>query len=514
MTTPPPGARTWPDDVEVDPISQSGLDGYARARQQLARFQVPQLVGADKPHSRMFVASFDGTGNDKYADPERMTNIGILDDQIKEAHSRSVGRGYASGVGSSPDWTSQNLDGGLGYSYGPRMEDMYLQFIEQAHDWKKQDPNADISLLSAGFSRGAVTAAMFTRMVEERGIQNPDGMKIDRDAEGRILKLTPTKPDLVAPGQIRQAVVLLDPVATGLMNMKDVRLPSSVVSGLQITANNEYRDEFYGKQIIDPGMSKDGRFLNLAVDGAHCDVGGSYLLNGLATRTFNMTSAYVNSLSDTPFLQQRIVPSAPGMNVIHHSEQHRDFYSTLLADRLGRRFQVEELAGLNPTFDRLDQAPAKQSLMQGLQYRPVSVPPEQLDPTLPEWLEKGPPIPQPGPPHIDSWTPMFLNAPMSSREPSGVPRAQTPADSAEPGGLWNPLFIAATNAALRGDASGIATAGQTYAASDTGQQWLQQGVALNQQLAQQAELERQTQLQAQVLAQQNPTQNAPVMRIG
>lgn len=512
MTTPPSGAQTWPDDVQVDPVSQQGLQGYAQARNQLAAFEVPRLVSADQPHRRMFVANFDGTGNDKYDDPKHITNIGILEDQLFASKLPSIGHGYVTGVGSSPDWASQNLDGGLGYSYGPRMEEMYLRFVTKAKEWKEADPKAEISILSTGFSRGAVTAAMFTRMVEERGIQNPDGMKIDKDAQGHILKLTPSKPDLVPPGQTRQAVVLLDPVATGVMNVQDVRLAPSVVSGLQITANNESRDAFYGKQIIDPGLSKDGRFLNVAVNGAHCDIGGSYLLNGLSTRNFNLMSAYVNGLSDRPFSQALTVPSAPEMNVVHHSEQHRNFYTTAFADLTGQRMQVRDLAGDNMmTLNRFGPEPVESGLMNGLERHRVRMPDERLDPSIPTWLQQGPSIPEPAAPRVDSWTPMFLNAPMSQQNtaPAIDPRGhqETPA-----GFQWDRRFLAATDAALRHDAQGINAVGRDYAQSAQGQQWLQQGVTFNQQQERQAALEQQAALQAQTP--QAPAYAAPVLRIG
>ncbi|CBA15196.1 hypothetical protein [Xanthomonas albilineans] len=64
-------------------------------------------------------------------------------------------------------------------------------------------------------------------MLHERGIQDRKDMKIDRGSHGEILKLTPTHPPLVPPGHTAQTVGLLDPVATGNMNLHNVRLPVS-----------------------------------------------------------------------------------------------------------------------------------------------------------------------------------------------------------------------------------------------------------------------------------------------
>ncbi|WP_042825414.1 phospholipase effector Tle1 domain-containing protein, partial [Xanthomonas axonopodis] len=166
---------------------------------------------------------------------QHITNIGILYDQVQTAAKKgfeNIGGYYVPGVGTQDDAFTRNFDGALGYSYGPRMEEMYWKFINQAKQWRDQDKKVEISIVSTGFSRGAVTAAMFTRMVHERGIQNPVDMNIDRGPHGEILKLTPTHPPLVPPGRTAQAVGLLDPVATGDMNLHDTRLPPSVVSGL------------------------------------------------------------------------------------------------------------------------------------------------------------------------------------------------------------------------------------------------------------------------------------------
>ncbi|SBV52897.1 hypothetical protein XBLMG947_3698 [Xanthomonas bromi] len=159
-------AKTWADDVETYPATAQDLSAYENSRHALAQFKAPTLVGQQNPHTRLFVASFDGTGNDKHKDPEHITNIGILDDQVQTAVSNNVKNicgYYVPGVGTQDSDFTRNLDGAVGYSYGPRMEEMYLKFITQAKQWRDEDPKAEISIVSTGFSRGAVTAAMFSR---------------------------------------------------------------------------------------------------------------------------------------------------------------------------------------------------------------------------------------------------------------------------------------------------------------------------------------------------------------
>ncbi|PPU91123.1 T6SS phospholipase effector Tle1-like catalytic domain-containing protein, partial [Xanthomonas albilineans] len=388
-----PDAKIWPDDVETYPATAQDLATYAHSRHALAQFQAPLLVSQQNPHTRLFVACFDGTGNDKHKDPKHITNIGILDDQVHAAEKagfRNIGGYYVPGVGTQDDALPRIADGALGYSYGPRMEEMYFKFIDQAKKWHDEDPQAEISIVSTGFSRGAVTAAMFTRMIHERGIQDRKDMKIDRGPHGEILKLTPTHPPLVPPGRTAQTVGLLDPVATGDMNLHDVRLPPSVVSGLQLSARDERRDLFPAKDILHPGHSHDGRFLNLVHPGAHSDIGGSYRLDGLSVRNGNLLTDYVNSLSDKPFLQLRTVSSAPEMNVIHRSEQHGSYYTTTMATTLGHRVHVHDLAGPAMTLAPFDAQSLDAELRAHLPWRPVAVSTEHTDPALPAFFRERP----------------------------------------------------------------------------------------------------------------------------
>jgi len=64
--------------------------------------------------------------------------------------------------------------------------------------------------LIAGFSRGAEQAAGFARMLHERGIHDPLGMKVTRGNDGLIEQLEFTKPPLVASRQAKRR-----PIATG-----------------------------------------------------------------------------------------------------------------------------------------------------------------------------------------------------------------------------------------------------------------------------------------------------------
>ncbi|HEX8956734.1 MAG TPA: DUF2235 domain-containing protein, partial [Burkholderiaceae bacterium] len=310
------------DGVSTYPADAQRLQTYADAEQKLAQFQAPVFIHADNPHERLYVAAFDGTGNDKDKDPQHETNVGKIYDQINRRNSDPrIRGGYVAGPGTEDGWLARTYDGATGHTYEPRLEAMYKQFIEQASDWKNEDPQADIRLAETGFSRGASQAAGFARMVHERGIQDPAGAEYTKDADGRITGVQYTKPPLVAPGQVAQAEMLFDPVSTGEPMKHDRRPPPSVVSGMQIIAEDEKRPAFPSDHIIRPGQTPDGRFLGVTVAGAHSDVGGSYHRDGLAARSENLAINYLNALSDKPFLTNVAEPADPRLNVVHRSEE-------------------------------------------------------------------------------------------------------------------------------------------------------------------------------------------------
>lgn len=182
------------------------------------------------------------------------------------------------------------------------------------------------------------------------------------------------RPALVPPGKTLQAVLLFDPVATGVKD-EDRRLADSVVSGLQITAEDERRDQFDSTDLLPPGFSEGGRFLNHTVGGSHSDVGDTYVLNGLGTRSFNAGVDYLNALSDRPFLHKRALPEDPSHHVVHRSDQHLwGLYTTFgyrddgIRDR-HRDLAPQALCGRGAAGDCRSKDPMDPALDAGLQRR-------------------------------------------------------------------------------------------------------------------------------------------------
>ena len=376
------GGQRHPDGVATILATTDELATFQRASEELAAFEAPVLLRSDSPTDRLFLAAFDGTGNSMLRDaPGNHTNVAWIHTQMErriEADEKrsgwsSFGAGYVEGVGTQGG-IAGTRDLISGRTYQARLEEMYLQFIDQAKNWIEANPDVDIRLVSVGFSRGAEQAAGFTRMVEERGIHSPDGVSVVRGRDGLIDRVQFTGPLLREPGTTVQAIGLFDPVGTGVPREHDRRPAASVVSGFQLTAEHERRNLFQGTRVADPGRTPDGRFLNVPVPGAHSDVGGGYLQDGLSVRSGNLMSDYLNALSDQPFLARREEPSDPARNVIHRSEQHQVFYRTSEFDRHGMRVHQQQLAP--PPLCRIDcrdAEPRNEALAAGLDWRPVPI---------------------------------------------------------------------------------------------------------------------------------------------
>ena len=379
------GGNRQPDGVHATVASAEQLASFNRAERGLTNFTAPILLDESRPEQRLFVASFDGTRNSK-RDPDKFTNVAKIDEQIRgyaeSATARlgysPIGRGYVEGPGTQGG-VSGTIDAAYGRSYEARIENMYLQFVTEAKTWLDENPDADIRILSNGFSRGAEQAAGFTRLVEERGIQDPTGAVVKRDADGLIVgQVVYPNPALRAPGTVVQAAVLFDPVGTGAPRQHDRRLAESVVSGFQITALDERRNLFQGTLITDPGQTADGRFLNVSVAGAHSDIGGGYRRDGLGVLAGNLAIDYTNALIRPPPLEKRALPDDPDRYVIHRSEQHAALYGTSIFDRNGARGMQDLLAP--PALCRIDcrdAMPRNEAMAATLEWQRVQIGPVQ-----------------------------------------------------------------------------------------------------------------------------------------
>jgi len=460
------------DGVSTYPADAAKLRTYETASQQLADFKAPVLLQSNDPHQRVFVAAFDGTGNDMLGDPEHATNVAKINQQIQELNvhgDRRIVSGYVAGPGTQDSALPKLVDGMRGYTYERRTEEMYKQFIEQAKDWRREDPDAKISVVSIGFSRGAEQAAGFTRLVDERGIQDPSGAKYKYESDGMIKSATYSKPALEGPGKVAQVEGLFDPVGTGVPQNHDRRPPPSVISGFQIIAEDERRRLFKVDHMIPPGTSGGDRFLGVTVAGAHSDIGGSYHRDGLAARSNNLMVDYLNALSDKPYLQKSVEPDDPRLNVVHRSEEGMALYRFRPVDRntpAGYNTVLVPKSQWNGIGDRQSAEPRDEELSAKYTRQNVAIGPKP--------------------------------------EAPGQPIAPKPSTSDQ--------FDALTRAAASKDDAASKQVAQAYAQSNEGQALLAQGQQLNRQQQQQQPQQATPEVAPQ--AQQPPTQQqqGPTLR--
>ncbi|BBB68721.1 hypothetical protein UNDYM_4468 [Undibacterium sp. YM2] len=316
------------DGVDVKIATPEQLASYTKAQEQIDAFKVPNLYDAKNPNARVFVALFDGTGNDAINDPAHITNVGLFSKQLENINGKNpnIVSQYVAGPGTQSG-VMGTVDGALGVTYNARIEMMYEKFERQSNRWLQENPDAKISVVSVGFSRGAEQAAGFSRIVAERGVQNILG-KVGRPASNNSEQsdISYTVPALVKGGTIPQALGLFDPVATGVPSMNDRRPPDTVITGIQIRAADERRLQFPATNYSNDGLSADGRFLKVMVAGAHSDIGGGYEKNGLPYRNFNMMSQFLNGTLGDNLIKKLDVPADPDMSVIHDSSQHKVYW--------------------------------------------------------------------------------------------------------------------------------------------------------------------------------------------
>lgn len=309
-------------DVSHYAATAEHLSSYDRAADELYKFKVPALYDAKDRHSYLLIGLMDGTGNDVNKDPLHATNVARFYEQLSElqraGHNRIFAE-YEAGPGTQRNPVSETIDAATGHTSNSIAERTYDSLVVRAQKIYKLDPDAKIAVHAEGFSRGASQVPLLARMIHERGIPNLYRPEYVSDEHGNLTKTFPHFHQ--APGQTPMSVGLYDPVPTGAMTKLDRRLPPSVVSGFQINAADEKRGTFPVDRIIPVGVSEDGRFLSVSVAGAHSDIGGSYLRNGLGTRSQNLMTDYHNALFTEPLLRRLPETYDPRLNVIHRSEE-------------------------------------------------------------------------------------------------------------------------------------------------------------------------------------------------
>jgi hypothetical protein len=355
------------------PISVEQIGMQLEMRSQLGSLEIPILQRVGNPKEFVFFALLDGTGQD-VGNPKRglPTTIGHLYEQARDLEDdpiHRIGASYSKGIGAQSNAVTRSLDGVLAYTWQQSIEKSYFELARKAEKWIKEVPDAEIRVVAAGYSRGAVQAVLLQRVIDTYGIANPQDISFGRDANCNVSVISKLPP-LVPAGEAAQATLLLDPVATGFPGCLDVRAPGSSVTRVSILASGEGRKAFRHLSVIEPGISPDHRSINLLAPGGHADVGGGNQTGGVEVLTANAVRSVFNSWLDRPLFEKPpILEDASSMKVHQAGGVTAGF--GLAMDKDGRRDLREELANCTIVDVCRASEPVNETLASRFEYRRV-----------------------------------------------------------------------------------------------------------------------------------------------
>ncbi len=277
-----------------------------------AQQQAQAIVDAARPgavsttNQMVFFAAFDGTNNDlTTSGHEKNTNVAQL---FLQAHSAAQANpdleaNYYPGPGtkgtlSKSDWLSDKVTDQVRIT----AEKAYDDFARQASAWLEAHPGGSAIAVLTSFSRGVASAAIFTQLLNKKGLIHPA-------APNDVL---------IVPGEAKvSAGVIFDPVATGVK--VDIAFAPNVSNVVNIRAQDDYRQLF---KAVDYSAQKC--VTTVAMLGNHCDIGGGYD-NGISALTLEAATAFFrkSGLQIAPVAADR---RFAGLNAIAiHTEQFDDF---------------------------------------------------------------------------------------------------------------------------------------------------------------------------------------------
>jgi hypothetical protein len=310
------------------------------------QLNIPQLFDLNNPNSRIFIAFADGTNND-LSDSSKFTNVAKLFIELKEVikNNPNIAVKYVPGVGTQDNRIVSTIDGMIPFSFIDRANELYKSFSYQANEWKRENPDAEIAIVEVGFSRGCGVAVYLNNKIDRNGVL-ASGETLYADGKEEY-----SKEKLIEPGEVKQAVVLYDPVVTAMfqpVRFKDVidgkceinisgincTLSDSTISGIQFKAKDENRWLFGFTNYIGYGLSPNRNFIGLTYPGAHSDIGGSYNFDkyvGIGVITRNLVNQYMNCILGNDLLKTHESPKVDECG-IHNPEEHRGIYKLRLGN--------------------------------------------------------------------------------------------------------------------------------------------------------------------------------------
>ena len=424
------------------------LERYATPEEMMQLQQAPERAAqintcADKKPF-VFFAAFDGTNNDKGNLPlsgsPYQTNIANLYDMGKAKEGPNFQARYYPGVGTGGEHGSFLNAGPAPTEPLEAIARKALNnFAYEADKYLQSTPGAtpaDLSAVTAGFSRGNAAQVMFAQMLDQEGLKLRDGTVV---APPHSVPIT--------------GMVMIDPVHTAVKG--DLSLPGNVRGEvLALGALDETRYQFRRAD-----YSLDPRVKLLELPGNHVGLGGGYDQHGSSAAALQASVSYLRNsgadLGQAP-PQLQFDPNRPA-----------PVYSEVYADG---SFQIAHNGDRVYRTDSHGQRP--------LAWETAGLPGHRAT------------APVPAPAGVDERHAQGCAPPPQQQQPYGP-------DAITSGSSTKEMFHALLDAAGRGDIQGMDKVTQAYTDSPQGQAWLELGrQALQQeeqgQIRQQEEAQRQS----------------------
>ncbi|QCZ94417.1 DUF2235 domain-containing protein [Salinimonas iocasae] len=226
-----------------------------------------------------YVVAFDGTDNDKddITDGSTQTIVAHLFDLLHGVNGYD-GK-YYSGPGTHGGIINSRFDAAKCFSCVETAERALNELSKYLDNAVQQSQDLELRVLTLGFSRGAAIARHFMNQVSNKF---QTSLVVDQKNPGGVL--------------VRTSGILYDTVATGVIEQLDLGISPSTDFLLHFIANDETRRLFPVVRDFDvdffplpgdvsflsfhtckpPRISTSNRMVQMALPGAHSDIGASY----------------------------------------------------------------------------------------------------------------------------------------------------------------------------------------------------------------------------------------------
>lgn len=149
--------------------TQEELRQYETAREKIKKLDTSGTYDASDPNQKLFFVSFDGTRNDRdSSDTEEIhTNPALLQEMVP--NTGKVISEYIHGVGTrTENLIEETNECSTGAGSVGRAEDAYDKFTHQVIKWHDKNPDIEVHVSTAGFSRGTGSQRHFANLVHTR----------------------------------------------------------------------------------------------------------------------------------------------------------------------------------------------------------------------------------------------------------------------------------------------------------------------------------------------------------